>query len=79
MIIDWNRTTLENGTVFHFKNSLRPFIDIEKDGNYYFLDVNEIKLYTLGDLRREGLEFYKDEDDEDFSGVEIDGKIEWVV
>lgn len=78
MIVDWNKTTLEDGTVFHFKNSLRPFIDIDKDGDYYFLDINEIKLYTLEDLRHEGLSFYEDENNEDFRGVKIDGKIKWV-
>jgi hypothetical protein len=41
-----------------------------------------LKRYSVAHVPEEykflNLEFYKDEDDEDFSGVEIDGKIEWV-
>ena len=78
MIIDWNRNTLERGTVFHFKNSLRPFTDVDKDGDFCFLDINEMKVYSLDDLEYEGLDFYTDEVDDDFKGIEIDGRIEWV-
>ena len=79
MIVDWNRITLDKGTVFHFKNSLRPFIDVDKDGDFYFLDLNEMKVYSFEDLNYEGLEFYDDDfNDDDFKGVEIAGKIEWV-
>lgn len=79
MIFDWNRNTLKKGTVFHFKHSLRPFIEVEdRNEDLGFLDINEMKIYNLDDLESEGLEFYEDETDEDFKGIEIDGIIEWV-
>ena len=78
MIIDWNKITLPKGTVFHFKNSLRPFVEVDSNGDYCFLDINEMKLYSFEDLEYEGVEFYKDEADDDFLGVKVDGKIEWV-
>ena len=79
MIKDWNREDLQ-GQVFHFKNSLRPFTAI-KDGAWdnYFLDLNEGIFYTLYELlEAEGLRFYEKEDDEDFMGVKVAGRIEWV-
>ena len=78
MIVDWHKTTFEKGTVFHFKNSLKPFIEVNKYGDYCFLDLDEMKVYTLEDLDYYGFEFYNDEVDDDFMGVEIDGKVEWV-
>ena len=76
MIIDWNRNQISGNTVFHFKNSLRPFINVDRvDGDCYFLDLNELVVYTLDDLEYEGLEFYEDAIDEDFKGVAIDGTI----
>lgn len=79
MIIDWNRQTLKAGQVFHFKNSLRPFINVDNtSGDFYFLDLNEMKVYSFDDLEYEELEFYQDEVDEDFMGVELDGEIKWV-
>lgn len=79
MIADWNRTSLLGGTVFHFKNSLRPFVMVDdlKSG-LLFLDVDEMTVYNYDDLEHEGLFFYKSEEDEDFMGVEVDGHIEWV-
>ena len=74
MIKDWNRETIKE--VFHFKNSLRPFINVDNtSGDYCFLDLNERKVYTFEDLDFEGLDFYEDEVDEDFKGVEIAGDI----
>lgn len=79
MIIDWNRQTLKPGQVFHFKNSLRPFISVDNtSGDFCFLDFNEMKIYTFDELEYEGLYFYTDETDDDFMGVELDGKIKWV-
>lgn len=78
MIKDWNRENL-TGKVFHFKNSLRPFICVENTaGDYYFLDVNESRFYSFKELDYEGLEFYRKEDDDDFMGVMIEGHIKWV-
>ena len=74
MIKDWNRKDIKE--VFHFKNSLRPFINVDNtSGDFCFLDLNERKVYTYDDLEYEGLEFYKDNVDDDFMGVEIDGEI----
>jgi hypothetical protein len=79
MTVDWNRVTLEKKTVFHFKNSLRPFVEVgANDGNYYFLDLNEMRIYSFEELEDEGLKFYEDETDCDYMGVKTDGKIEWV-
>lgn len=84
MIIDWNYKTTNSGEVFHFKNSLRPFIEAEDDyGDPVFIDIQSMIVYSYGDIIiGEGLEFYSSEDvggnDPDFHGIEIDGKIEWV-
>lgn len=80
-IKDWNRNELNKNEVFHFQHSLRPFIAIKSyEEDCLFLDINEGKCYTLDELEFEGLEFYKDETEEDldFMGVEIDGKLDWV-
>lgn len=76
MIKDWNRSEVLGPTVFHFKNSLRPFISVDNtSGNYCFLDLNELIVYTFEELMYEGLEFYTKEEDEDFMGVEVAGTI----
>lgn len=80
MIKDWNRSEVLGNTVFHFKNSLRPFVSVPTN-NYddIFIDINEWVAYTFYDLEFEGLKFYEKEDDEDFKGVEIAGTLkEWV-
>lgn len=80
-IKDWNRCELANNEVFHFKNSLRPFIAIKTyECDSLFIDINEGIGYTIDDLEFEGLEFYRDEteEDDDFMGVEVDGKLNWV-
>lgn len=71
MIKDWNTQNIKE--VFHFKNSLRPFISVDStSGDFCFLDLNERKVYTYNDLiEYEGLEFYKDDDNHVFMGVEI--------
>ena len=79
MIVDWNRKAVKSGQVFHFKNSLRPFVEVkDTSDDFYFLDCNEMKIYTFDELEYEGLDFYTDETDDDFKGVEIDGEIKWV-
>lgn len=84
MIIDWNYKETNTREVFHFKNSLRPFIEVEDYyGNPLFIDINTMKAYTYDDITiDEELEFYSYRDvgsnDPDFLGIEIDGKIEWV-
>lgn len=79
MIIDWNRTTLEYGQVFHFANSLRPFVEVKSaNGDTLFLDINQMIVYNFDELEYEGLEFYHQEDDDDFQGVEIDGYVTWM-
>lgn len=80
-IKDWNRCELNKNEVFHFKNSLRPFIAVKTCGwNSLFIDINEGIGYNLDELEFEGLEFYRDEteEDDDFMGVEVDGKLDWV-
>lgn len=79
MIVDWNRRKLEYGQVFHFQNSLRPFIGIRNtSGDALFLDIDKMIAYDFDELEYEGLEFYSKEDDDDFLGVELDGRIEWI-
>lgn len=81
MIKDWNKGENKKGEVFHFKNSLRPFIEIVLPQNNYtgvFVDINTFEGYQFDDLEYEGLEFYSKEDDKDFMGVQVDGRIEWV-
>lgn len=76
MIKDWNRNQVLGNTVFHFKNSLRPFINVDNSsGDYCFLDLSELVVYTFEELEYEGLEFYKKEEDDDFMGVEVAGTI----
>jgi len=71
-------TKIEKGQVFHFKNSLRPFITFEDTDGHdsFFLDVDEMVCYTYEELKQERLEFYHLEDTH--LGVEVDGKVEWV-
>ena len=82
LIKDWNSNEVCGNEVFHFKNSLRPFIYV--NNKYYntefFVDLNEKVAYTFEELEYEGLEFYTDETEEDldFLGVEVDGKFEWI-
>ena len=79
MLKNWNACKVGKGEVFHFKNSLRPFITFENsDGDYCFLDIDEMMCYEFKDLEHEGLKFYQLEENEDYMGVEVDGKIEWV-
>ena len=48
MIVDWNRKKLDHGQVFHFKNSLRPFIEIcTASDNTLFLDVDKMVAYDF--------------------------------
>lgn len=78
MIKDWNRENLQ-GQVFHFKASLRPFIEINAPNGYGFLDLNDFTLYELDTLNSESLFFFDKEDDEDFQGVDVVGRLEWCV
>jgi len=78
MIKDWNRENLGN-YIFHFKNSLRPFIKVRNTSyDSCFVDINEMKVYTYDELEYEELYFYEKEDDDDFKGVKIAGNIKWV-
>lgn len=80
-IKDWNHGELAKNEVFHFQHSLRPFIAVKSyEGECFFVDIDEGCCYHLDDLEFEGLEFYRDETEEDldFMGVEIDGKLDWV-
>ena len=81
MLRDWNRNEVKPHEVFHFKNSLEPFIAIEDPDNPYgmvFLNINTNLLYTFDKLDCYDYSFYTKDDDDDFLGVKIDGKIEWV-
>lgn len=80
MIKDWNREDLQ-GQVFHFQNSLRPFIAIKDNAwKNSFLDLNEGISYTLYELLEiEGLRFYEEEDNEDFMDVDVVGRLKWDV
>lgn len=84
MIVDWNTKDTKSGEVFHFKNSLRPFIEAEDYyGDPVFIDIDSMTTYSYDDITiNEELEFYSCDDvgsdDPDFLGIEIDGKIEWV-
>ena len=79
MIKDWSIENLY-GEIFHFKNSLRPFIEIRNtQWEVYFVDINEQEFYDLDDLPCEGLEFYTKDDDPSFKGVEVCGKFKWDV
>lgn len=81
MIVNWNKKgEVKNGQVFHFQHSLRPFINVSNsEENIFFLDIHEMKFYDFYEIiESEELCFYEDENDDDFLGVEIDGKIEWV-
>lgn len=78
MIRDWNRENLQ-GQVFHFKASLRPFIEVNTPNDYGFLDLNDFTLYELDNLKSESLFFFEKEGDEDFKGVDVVGRLEWYV
>lgn len=79
MIKDWSIESLY-GEIFHFKNSLRPFIEItDEQSEAYFLDLSQQRYYTIDDLPYEGLEFYAKNDDRTFKGVEICGNFKWGV
>ena len=79
MILDYNRYEVNRGQVFHFKNSLVPFVNISTEDDDLFLDIDELEAYTLNEiLLSDDYEFYEKEDDEDFLGVESFGRIRWV-
>ena len=81
MIKDWNRNEVKKGEVFHFAHSLRPFTliascndsDMDK-----FLALDTMTYYSFDLLWFDELNFYRKDDDEDFLGVDVDGKVEWV-
>lgn len=71
IIVDYNRGMAE-GKVFHFRNSLRPFIVVTlPDDTDIFVDLHWHLAYTYEHLVFEGLEFYETEADEDFMGVAL--------
>lgn len=71
IVVDYNRG-MAQGKVFHFRNSLRPFIVASMpDDTHIFVDLHCGLAYTREDLNFEGLEFYKTEADEDFMGVAL--------
>lgn len=79
MIRDWNRSQVLGQTVFHFKNSLRPFISVRVSNKDVFIDIDAMEGYTIDELEYEGLEFYTKDDDEDFKGVDVDGRLkDWI-
>lgn len=76
---NWNHCgDVKPNEVFHFMHSLRPFIFAESGTDFIFIDINEGLAYTFDELEREGLYFYKFEDDEDYLGVVVDGQITWI-
>lgn len=71
IVVDYNRGMAE-GKVFHFRNSLRPFIVASLlNGDDIFVDLYRHLGFTREDLNFEGLEFYETEADEDFMGVAL--------
>jgi hypothetical protein len=72
MIKDWNNEILD-GAVFHFKNSLRPFISVydENEDETLFIDLHNFIGYHFDDLEYNELNFYTKNDDEDFKGVDV--------
>lgn len=82
MLKNWNIGEVKEGEVFHFKNSLEPFIWFTGFIDGYegdcFLNINTFELYGLSDLNIDGYSFYSKDNDEDYLGVEVDGKIKWV-
>lgn len=79
MIKDWNRSQVLGWTVFHFKNSLRPFVNARVSNEDVFIDIDSMEGYTIDELESEGLNFYTKDDDEDFKGVDVDGTLKnWI-
>lgn len=71
IVVDYNRG-MAHDKVFHFRNSLRPFIVVPLlNGDDIFIDLHWHLAYTREDLNFEGLEFYETEADEDFMGVAL--------
>ena len=73
MIKDWNKNTIAHNMVFHFAHSLRPFIEVNNlEEDTFFLDIDEDKIYSYYELTEiEGLDFFRDEENEDFLGVDV--------
>ena len=80
MIKDWNRHEIGHNEVFHFKNSLAPFISVvNENGDQMFVNIQTGEVFSFEWVDVLGYyQFYEKEDDPDFLGVEVDGKIEWV-
>ena len=71
IVVDYNRG-MAKGKVFHFRNSLRPFIVASlPNGDDIFVNLRWGLAYTREDLNFEGLNFYETEADEDFMGVAL--------
>ena len=77
-IVDINRKNIFTTMMFHFKNSLRPFICsyLFSNGDMVFVDIKEGFVYQMDELENHYLEFYRDEEDDDFLGVAIIGEID---
>lgn len=79
MIKDWNRGEVLDGTIFYFKNSLRPFVTVyvESMDETLFIDLHNCIGYNFDDLEYNELKFYTKDDDEDFKGVDVIGALDY--
>ena len=76
-IKDWNRSEVLGDSVFHFKNSLEPFIMVylEEDNKDIFVNIHTLLAYPFEYIESYGYHFYTKEDDEDFLGVDVVGSL----
>jgi len=75
MIQDWNREDLQ-GLIFTFRNSDTPYTTFHNtEKNFMFLNLYNYLAYDFDELDIVGLKFYEDEEDEDFHGVKVIGRL----
>lgn len=75
MIQDWNREDLQ-GLIFTFCNSDTPYTTFHNTKeDFMFLNLYNYLAYDFDELDIVGLKFYEDEEDEDFHGVKVIGRL----
>lgn len=77
-IIDINRFYIPSTMAFHFNHSLRPFILVyDTEDKAYFVDLSCDKVipWESESLKCYGLDFYTNENNKNYCGVAIIGKL----
>lgn len=74
MIKDWNRGEVMHTDFFTLKGSTDRYIQVDTPRDFLFINLETCMVHPYDEIEENGL-FYTKEDDEDFKGVNVIGKI----